>query len=104
MDLPVALALLFLIPAVISLVQEGKDHVVKSLCGLLIVLGLLVVLRGPVDLIGELIDATWMMVIAVIAAVAGMVLVVRLKNRVCGTCIACGSGLMALIAIDVIGS
>jgi len=101
MPLTVALALLIIVPGIIALVQEGgDDNTVKSLTGLICSLALIVALEPYVDPVKELFaHRLWWQLITVSAGVIAVILVVRLKNRVCGTCILCGAGLLAMEAV-----
>jgi len=102
MNINTALGLVMLVPAIVALVQEGKDDAVKGLAGTLIVLCVLVCLDQYVPIIDDLITGVWWQVLAVACAIIATVLVVRLKNQVVGTLMVTGGGLLALIHLAVI--
>lgn len=103
MDLNTALGLLMLIPAIIALVQEGKDNAVKSTAGIMIALSAIVVLIEYVGFINDLFnERIWWQILSVACAVLGTILVVRLKNQVIGTLLVTASGLLALLHLGVV--
>ena len=102
MNIHTALGLLMIIPAIIALVQEGRDHTVKITCGILIGLAVFVCLDQYVGFIDDLLNGVWWQVVSIACAVLGTILVVRLNNHIIGTLIATGAGLLALIHLGVI--
>jgi peptidoglycan/LPS O-acetylase OafA/YrhL len=105
MHLFTALGLLLAIPALIAYIQEEKDDAtVRSTSVCCMVLGLWYILwplieqlqrwsprRGSLDL-----------VLAVAAAVVGLLLVLRANNKVVGTLACCGGSLLCLLALEAI--
>jgi hypothetical protein len=102
MNMTTALALLMLIPAIIATVQEGKDNAVKTLSGILIGLSVLISLDEFVPFVDDMLEGVWWKILGVACAILGVILVVRLRNRVIGTLIVTGSGLLCLGMLDVI--
>lgn len=102
MNLNTALALLMLVAAIVAMVQEGKDNAVKTLTGILIVLAAVICLDQFVPLIDQMIEGVWWKILGVACAILGVILVVRLRNRVIGTLIVTASGLLCLAHLEIV--
>lgn len=103
-----ALALLVVVPAIVAMVQEGKDKAVSSLCIVTLILGAIFVMwpylpflnaqllpnRGP--------GSAWYKLAGVGLAVVGVLDIVKLRNRVVGTFICSGACLIGLIAVNIV--
>ena len=100
--LDLALAALQIIPAFIGIVQ-GRDSATKALAASLCAVAGWIGLRHQVEMIDHATNATLYQVLAVAGAVLGVVVAVRLKERLAATLIITGSGLLALHALRVIG-
>lgn len=100
MHLATALGLLFAVPAIIALIQEGKDRTVQIFTIIAIVLGSLVALRPHLGPLKDLFIGIWPMIIGIACGLVGAILVVRLKNHVLGTMLVTAGGLLALIGLD----
>jgi hypothetical protein len=97
-----ALAAVQIVPAVIAIAQ-GKDPTTKGLTGALIALAAWIGLHHYVGFIHDATNRTLYQILAVIAAILGVVVAVRLKQPVLGTLIVTGGALLGLRALDVIG-
>lgn len=98
MHLIAVLGLIAAISAVVALVQEGKDRTVGLLAGAMAIVGVAVALSFHVSLVANLLPPPYSLqfrVVAALAAVLGIVLVVRLRNRVVGTLLVTSSLLIA---------
>jgi len=105
MPLYTALGLLVVIPCLLALIQEGKERSVATMAGIQLVLGGIYAVWPEVDLVQDLLgddDDTIFRIGAIALAVLGVMLVVKLQNRVVGSCLACGACLIGLIAVGII--
>ncbi|MFW5860459.1 MAG: hypothetical protein ACOCYP_10580 [Planctomycetota bacterium] len=102
MPIETALALLAMIAAIIAAVQEGNDRAIKSTAIVVALLEAMAAARAYVDFFEDHLYGVLWMVVTGTAAVGALILVIKLKNRVVGTCAICGAGLLALMAMEAI--
>jgi hypothetical protein len=90
------------VPAVIAIVQGG-DGTTKSLAGALIAVATWLGLRHEIGFIRDATSGTLYQILAVVGCALGIVLAVRLKERIAGTLIITGGALLAAHALSLIG-
>jgi hypothetical protein len=89
------------VPAVIAIVQ-GVDGTTKSLAGSLIVVASWLGLRHEIGFLRDATSTTLYEILAVAGAALGVVLAVRLKERIAGTLIITGGVLLAAHALNLV--
>lgn len=95
-------AALQVIPAIMVLTQTA-DHTVRILAPIHLALALWVGLFHHINFIRDLTNGTLLQVLAIAAGVLAIVVAVRHKQQVLGTLMITGGGLMALLALKIIG-
>jgi hypothetical protein len=90
------------VPAVIAIVQ-GNDGTTKALAGSLIAIAGWLGLRHEIGFIHDATSSTLYQILAVAGAALGIVLAVRLKERIAGTLIVTGGALLAAHALGLLG-
>ena len=90
------------VPAIIVLTQTA-DRTVRILAPIHLALALWVGLFHHINFIRDLTNGTLLQVLAIAAAVLAIVVAVRHKQQVLGTLMITGGGLMALLALGIIG-
>lgn len=100
-----AFALVVVTACVIALVQEGKDQTIKSCAAVTLILGMVFALHSYISFLRDIAPShgTLFIILAVANAVLGLVIALRLKNRVVGTLACAFAAVIALDALRVIG-
>lgn len=103
MPLTTALALLSLVPTIIALIQEGSDRAVATAGGLLVIGCAAIAAQAHWGALDRFISGGIATAILAVMALLGLVLAVKLSNRVTGTLAATGTSLLLLIRLGAIG-
>ena len=95
------LAAMQVVPATIAIAQ-GKEAATRTLCGVLLAVALWLVLDHQWDVIENLTTKTLHQVLALAAAVLGVIVAVRIRQPVLGTLIITGGVLLAALALGIV--
>jgi hypothetical protein len=95
------LAAMQVVPATIAIAQ-GKEVATRALCGVLIVVALWLGLDHHWDVLERLTTDTLHQVLAVVAAVLGVIVAMRIRQPVLGTLIIAGGVLLAALALGIV--
>ena len=91
------------VPCIIALTQV-KDAAVRTVGGILLLVSAWLGLMPYLGFLRDLTSDTLFQVLAIAAAVLGVVVAVRLKQSVLGTLLITGGVLLALLALRVAGA
>ena len=91
------------VPCIIALVQV-KDATVRTVGALLLVVSAWLGLEPYLGFLRDITSGTLFQILAIVAAVLGVVVAVRLKQSVLGTLLISGGVLLALLALGVAGT
>jgi len=103
LPLDTALGAMIAVPAVIALTQGSKDKGTRVMLFVLVALSVVVALTPFVDVLRDYLNGNLRIALAVAAGILGVVTAIRIPNHVLSTLIIAGGGLLALVALHVIG-
>lgn len=98
-----ALGVLQLVPSIVGLASGAKDPGTRAVLVAGAIVSALLALEPYVGFIDRLVDGNVALILALLAAVLGVITAVRVPNRVIGTLTATAGCLLALRAWDVVG-